>query len=91
MAAFVFVCLRVAATPVNLIAQRALLPAYLRLLLGQVVSVEPVATVVLALIVGPLVAAWGLATDRGGTRTRGGDRAPCVAARAARTGRETVR
>lgn len=52
----------IAATPVNLIVQMALLPAYLWLFMGsaflEIFAVGPIATVFLTLIVVPLVAAW---------------------------------
>ena len=54
----------IAATPVNLIVQMLLLPVYLWLFMGtaflEIFAVGPIATVFLALIVAPLVAAWVL-------------------------------
>lgn len=52
----------IAATPVNLIVQMALLPVYLWLFMGsaflEIFAVGPIVTVFLTLIVVPLVAAW---------------------------------
>lgn len=52
----------IAATPVNLIVQMALLPVYLWLFMGsaflEILAVGPIVTVFLTLIVAPLVAAW---------------------------------
>ncbi|WP_135451146.1 arsenic resistance protein [Tabrizicola caldifontis] len=52
----------IAATPVNLIVQMALLPIYLWLFMGsaflEIFAVGPIVTVFLTLIVAPLVAAW---------------------------------
>ncbi|MFN3938823.1 MAG: arsenic resistance protein [Gemmobacter sp.] len=52
----------IAATPVNLIVQMALLPVYLWLFMGsaflEIFAVGPIVTVFLTLIVAPLVAAW---------------------------------
>ncbi|WP_128513628.1 MULTISPECIES: arsenic resistance protein [Tabrizicola] len=52
----------IAATPVNLIVQMALLPIYLWLFMGsaflEIFAVGPILTVFLTLIVAPLVAAW---------------------------------
>ncbi|WP_136644986.1 arsenic resistance protein [Tabrizicola sp. YIM 78059] len=57
-------CRAIAATPVNLIVQMALLPVYLWLFMGsaflEIFAVGPIATVFLTLIVAPLVAAWAL-------------------------------
>lgn len=54
----------IAATPVNLIVQMALLPVYLWLFMGtaflEIFAVGPIVTVFLTLIVAPLVAAWAL-------------------------------
>ena len=54
----------IAATPVNLIVQMALLPVYLWLFMGsaflEIFAVGPILTVFLTLIVAPLGAAWGL-------------------------------
>lgn len=54
----------IAATPVNLIVQMALLPIYLWLFMGsaflEIFAVGPIVTVFLTLIVAPLVAAWVL-------------------------------
>ena len=52
----------IAATPVNLIVQMALLPGYLWLFMGaaflEIFAVGPIVTVFLTLIVAPLAAAW---------------------------------
>lgn len=52
----------IAATPVNLIVQMALLPVYLWMFMGsaflEIFAVGPIVTVFLTLIVAPLVAAW---------------------------------
>ena len=54
----------IAATPVNLIVQMALLPVYLWLFMGtaflKIFAVGPIATVFVTLIVAPLIAAWVL-------------------------------
>ena len=54
----------IAATPVNLIVQMALLPVYLWLFMGtaflEIFAVGPIATVFMTLIMGPLAGAWGL-------------------------------
>ena len=52
----------IAATPVNLIVQMALLPVYLWLFMGsaflEIFAVGPIVTVFMTLIVAPLAAAW---------------------------------
>lgn len=54
----------IAATPVNLIVQMALLPVYLWLFMGsaflEIFAVDPIVSVFLTLIVVPLIAAWVL-------------------------------
>ncbi|MFN3855095.1 MAG: arsenic resistance protein [Phreatobacter sp.] len=54
----------IAATPVNLIVQMALLPVYLWLFMGsaflEIFALGPIVTVFLTLILAPLVAAWSL-------------------------------
>lgn len=54
----------IAATPVNLVVQMAVLPIYLWLFMGsaflEIFAVGPIVTVFLTLIVAPLVAAWVL-------------------------------